>query len=355
MSALRKVAISEPAEWLEAFWAGEKPKQIPYTIYYNEFYRTKEDPFWQKLFDAGLRVTPAVMSFKAETKNVEYFNDTIKCDSRQLSRQIIRTPIGEITKTFYDGWEQEFWLKNAQDYRIMQYVVENTELTADYESYRQFERQFGPYGIAHVNLLRSPLQTILVDYVGLENFGIHLFELNDEMMSLYDALLKQFARRVEIVAEGPGRCVNIYENFTADTIGPKRFEQFHMPVYQKYIPMLHQAGKIVGAHYDGQLSVCADLIAKSSLDTIESLTPPPEGDMELDYARRVWKDKLFWSNINVGKYQLEPYKLKQEVIDSVAKASPDGRRLAFEISEQMPQNWKQSIPVVLEALGEIAQ
>ena len=353
MSVLKKVEMNEPAEWLEAFWAGEKPKQIPYTIYYNEFYRTKDDPCWQTLFDAGLRVTPAVMSYKAETKNVEYLNDTIKRDSRQLSRQIIRTPIGEITKTLYNGWEQEFWLKNAQDYRIMQYVVENTELTADYESYCQFEKQFGPYCIAHVNLLRTPLQTILVDYVGLENFGIHLFELQEEMMSLYDALLKQFAKRTEIVAAGPGRYVNIYENFTADTMGPKRFEQFHIPVYQKYIPMLQQSGKIVGTHFDGQLSMCSNLIANSPIDVIESLTPPPEGDMELVDARKAWPDKLFWSNINVGKYQLSRRELQQAVHDSVVQASPDGRRLAFEVSEHMPQNWKQSMPLVLETLGEL--
>jgi hypothetical protein len=353
MTTLKKVSLQEPVEWLEAFWAGQKPKQIPYTIYYGEFRHTKDDPYWHQLFEAGLRVTYAVSSFKSETKNVEYINDTINHDSRKISRQVMRTPVGEIAKTFFNGWEQEFWLKNAQDYRAMQYIVENTELTADYDSYRQLEQQVGPYGIVHVNLLRTPLQTILVDYVGLENFGVHLFELKEEMMSLYDALLKQFARRVEIVAGGPGRYVNIFENFTADTMGPKRFEQFHIPVYQKYIPMLQQSGKIVGTHFDGQLSLCSDLIANSPIDTIESLTPPPEGDMDLGEARKVWQDKLFWSNINVGKYQLEPQKLKQTVFDSVAKAAPDGRRLAFEVSEHIPQNWKESMPVVLEALSEL--
>ena len=36
----------------------------------------------------------------------------------------------------------------------------------------------------------------------------------------------------------------------------------------------------------------------------------------------------------------------------VSQAAPDGRRLAFEVSEHIPVNWRESLPVVLEALKE---
>ena len=39
---------------------------------------------------------------------------------------------------------------------------------------------------------RTPLQTILVDYAGLENFSFHLVEYADEMQELYEALLENF-------------------------------------------------------------------------------------------------------------------------------------------------------------------
>jgi len=100
--------------------------------------------------------------------------------------------------------------------------------------------------------------------------------------------------------------------------------------------MLQQAGKIVGTHYDGKLSSCRDLIANAPIDLIESLTPPPEGDMTLTECRTAWPDKLFWSNINVACYTLPRKELKAEVLGRVEEASPDGRRLAFEVSEQYP-------------------
>lgn len=68
----------------------------------------------------------------------------------------------------------------------------------------------------------------------------------------------------------------------------------------------------------------------------------------------VWRggkpDKLFWSNIRVGDYKLPPDKLAERVAAMVNAAAVNGRQLAFEVSEQWPANWKQSIPVVLNTL-----
>jgi hypothetical protein len=157
---------------------------------------------------------------------------------------------------------------------------------------------------------------------------------------------------VELTAAGPGRFVSVLENFTAESLGPKRYEEFLLPVYQECFPVLQNAGKIVGAHYDGQLASCKDLIAAAPIDLIESLTPPPEGDMTLTEARETWPDKLLWSNINVDCYYLPPQQLRDLVLNRVAEAAPDGRKLAFEVSEQYPDNWPESLPVVLDALKE---
>jgi hypothetical protein len=170
---------------------------------------------------------------------------------------------------------------------------------------------------------------------------------------LYEALLDQFRRIVEVVAEGPGRYVSNMENFTSDALGPRRYEEFLLPVYEECFPLLREAGKIVGSHYDGRTSHCREQIARAPIDLIESLTPPPEGDQTLAEAREAWPEKLFWSNINVGLYDLPPDELRDVVQQRVREAAPDGRRLAFEISEECPGNWRESVGVVLDTLGEI--
>ena len=340
-------------ERLEAFWSGEKPDRIPYTIYQNEWRHTKNDPAWLPLLEAGLGVTWQVPSVKMIRKNVEFKRETYTENGHTFTRGSLITPVGEIHTISEDGWTQKYWLETQADYQVMTYIAKNTRYEPDYEGFVHKELEIKPYGVALIAAGRTPLQTILVDYVGLENFAYHLYDFATELAELYDALLTGFRRQVELIAGGPGRFVSVLENFTAETMGPVRFAQYHLPVYKELFPVLQQSGKIVGTHYDGKLASCKDLIASAPIDLIESLTPPPEGDLTLDQCRAAWPEKLFWVNINVSNYDLPPQKLKELVAKLVSQGAPEGRRLAFEVSEQYPHNWKESMPVVLEALNEI--
>lgn len=351
---------TRPREWLEAFWAGERPEQIPLTMYWffpgDENQRTPE---WQDLFRQGLRLTMGFSAASQTTPGLEWRNHSWVENGQNMARQTMATPVGEIHTVYVNGWRQEYFLKTAEDYRVMTWVARHTQVAPAYptpaEAAKAFEKQqaeVADRAVLHASVWRTPLQRILVDLVGLENFSYHLADLESEMQELYDAILQGFAREVEIVAEGPGRYVSCLENFTAETMGPRRFAQFHLPLYRRYWPILQQAGKIVGTHYDGKLSSCKDLIAQAPTDLIESLTPPPEGDMTFGECRQAWPEKRFWGNINVSAYSLPPAELKAYVHRLIDEAAPDGRRLAFEVSEDLPVNWRQSLPVVLEALRE---
>jgi len=71
--------------------------------------------------------------------------------------------------------------------------------------------------------------------------------------------------------------------------------------------------------------------------------------MTYDRCRALWPDKVFWANLNLALYDLPRQPLRQAVLDRCQRA---GRRgLAFEISEDLPRNWKTAVPVILEALA----
>jgi hypothetical protein len=208
-------------------------------------------------------------------------------------------------------------------------------------------------GLTLVGIGRSPMQTILVDYAGLENFSYHLSDEFPEFFALAESLEAQLLERCRLTASGPGRYISLLENFTAESWGAARFRQYHLPVYAKLLPIFQMAGKRVFPHCDGQIACVAPMLASTGFAGIESLTEPPEGDMSLAQSRAALQDKVFWSNINVGVYSLPPDKLRQWVRERVQAAAPDGRGLVFEISEDLPSNWREAIPVVLETLKQL--
>jgi hypothetical protein len=340
-------------ERLEAFWSGERPDVIPFTIYQNEWRHTQHDPTWQLLYEKGLGVTWHLSSTREVwAEDIVQHEKTFIQNGKTLSKRTISTPVGKIYELYEDDWRQKHYLETKQDYVVMTYIVRHTQIVPAFREYMRKEQEISPYGVALAFIGRTPNQVILVDLVGLEKYAYHLFDLKAEITELYEALLNNFRKKVELVAEGPGKFVSVLENFTAETLGPHRFKELLLPVYEECFPILQQAGKIVGTHYDGQLASCKDLIAQVPIDLIESLTPPPEGDLTLAEARAAWPDKLIWSNINVTCYDLSPKELTTEVLRRVDEGAVNGCQLAFEVSEQYPYNWKESLPVVLDALEE---
>lgn len=340
-------------ERIEAFWAGERPDRIPYSIYWNEWRHTQDDPAWNAMFDKGLAITWHTTPFLEERNGVEVVEIEEIINGDTIKRQTLKTAVGEIYQTWKNGWHHEYFLKDENDYRVMAEIVRNTVLKPDYAAVTETINKLGPRGVPLLYIGRTPLQTMLVDFAGLEEFGVHLFEYEDEIEELYDALMVQFRQRVEIVAGSPGRYVANLENFTAESLGPMFYEKYLMPVYAECYPVLQNAGKVVGAHYDGRTACCKELIAKTPINVIESLTEPNEGDQLIGEARAAWPDKLFWCNIRVGDYELPPEKLRKKVISLVEAGAVDGRQFAFEVSEQYPANWKDSMPIVLDTLIDL--
>lgn len=331
--------------------SGEQPEHIPFAIYSRLM---TDDVEWQTLVDAGLRLIDWTDSTcQVLPEEIERFTQDEPWHGEAAQRTTLRTPVGEITQLSAHGWVQEYWLKSPTDYRVMEYIVRNTLIKTTPEKYQQDSQELGDRGINLIAAGRSPMQTILVDYAGLENFTYHLAEGFPELFSLAEALTDQLMENCRLIAAGPGDYVDLLENLTAESWGPKRFTHYHLPVYEKILPILHAGGKTVFTHMDGQLACLAELIAQTEIDGIESLTQPPEGDMTYAQARRAWADKLFLANINVSKYDLPPAALQQAVRQMAQDASPDGRLLVFEISEDLPQRWRQSIPVILDVLADL--
>ena len=231
---------------INAFWAGERPDQIPYTIYFWEWRNVQHDPAWQQMYQDGLGVTFHLTPFRLVTREVEVIETHHVERGMDIRRLTQRTPVGDITAEWENGWHRKYWLETPGDYTVMRYIVEHTEVVADIQRYKAECQALPPFGIPLLALGRTPLQTILVDYAGLENFSAHLYDFPDEVHALYTALLGNFQRQVDITAEAPGKFVSNLENFTAESLGPKRYQEFLLPVYEQYFPILHDAGKIVG-------------------------------------------------------------------------------------------------------------
>ncbi|NOX53867.1 MAG: hypothetical protein GXP27_05400 [Planctomycetes bacterium] len=354
-----------PRELVIAALEGHTPEKTPLTIYdwnmgaitIEELEAAMRQPSWRRLLDRGLSVRCHCPIIEAIEHGVEYEVKEVRKGGDVYRIETKTTPVGTIRKATRNGWHHEEWIKTSDDYKVQQWIVEHTELVPRYEAYERAEHVVGDQGVVIVTGAgnwqhRTPAMSINIDWAGTEQFCLDLAAGVAELFDLYQAARKLFLEEQRLIAAGPGRYVAWFENLTISMLGPDRYRELLASVYDEAVPIHVAANKRVMVHYDGALRCIADQIAAAPFHIIDSLTEPPEGDLTYDECRRLWPEKVFWANINVDLYYQPADKLRQAVI---AKRTRAGKQaFAFEVSEDLPTNWQTSIPVVLDALEDLA-
>ncbi len=327
---------------------GGTPDRTPFTFIHKWMGTDMHAPAWRRLMDQGIAVVYDVNSVRAIQHGVrDTYEESVR-DGSPCSCHTRHTPVGAIREVSAMGWKVEHFIKGPADYKVLQWIVEHTELVAAYDAQRQAEAEVGDLGVAPVVGSRTPMLGINVEWAGPEQFALDLAQETPELFELFYARRRLFLEETRLIAQGPCDFVKWIENLMASLLGPRRYRDWVVSVYRDAVPILEAAGKRVFVHYDGVLRVLRDEIAAAPVHGIESLTEPPEGDMRYDECRAAWPDKVFWANLNLGCYHLPPDRLRAEVRAKLARA---GRRgVVLGMSEDLPPNWQETLPIILEEL-----
>ena len=340
---------------------GDEPEQTALSIYdWNmgavtsaQLVETMARPEWRCLLDAGLLVTHHCEILELIEHGTVTTTEQVRDggDTLEITRKT--TPVGEVRKVTRNGWHAEDWIKTPGDYDTWRWIVENTEVVPRYERFAEASEAVGDSGVVVLTGIgnwthRTPAMKINVDLAGTEQFCMDVASEVEELHALYGALKKQFLDEQRLIAAGPGRYVKWLENLTIGMLGPTRYGELLLPVYRDGVPILEAGGKRVMVHYDGALDIIADQIASAPFHMVESLTEPPEGDMRYEDCRAAWPDKVLWANLNIGLYAEPEDVFRAAVADKLRRAGTGA--FAFEISEALPANWRERIPLFLDVL-----
>ncbi|MFI5358407.1 MAG: hypothetical protein ACHQ4G_13835 [Opitutales bacterium] len=339
---------------LEAALQG-RPVSHPVYAVYDGFLTSRPHVDWARLFALGLGQINHADVIRHEHPNLQVVETTAQVGGQ--TRRDVRwiTDRGELHEWYLDGWKQEHFIKTPEDYWIMRRAWEGVKITADATAFVASERAVGDNGvtlgnIAGMGLGRTPLMVLQVDWVGLARWSV---DLADELPAMLDLLefmnelkLEEFRQAVRT----PARQIKLWENLSIQTLGPSRFRQHLAPLYAKILAIVGAARKRLLVHYDGKLRVIADQVAQIDFDGIDSLTPPPEGDLTVAEARQQWPDKMLWCHPPLGWFHEDAPTLRL-LIQDMAKAAGPGR-FCLMISEEIPPEWERTVPLVLAALRE---
>jgi len=293
----------------------EKPEDdSPFNIYSH--------PSWRPLLDLTRETTDRIVMRRACLKGMspdplEPFADersftkdgsrftvrTIKAGGRTLRERTRRDPdINTI-------WVEEHLLKDLDDLKaFLELPLEPVAGSARTKSVLDAEEALGDSGIV---MLDTPDPLCL---------AAELFDMSDYLVvamsepTLFRRLLDRLApflySIVGIVSEAlPGRLWRIYgpEYATPPYLPPRLFREYVAAYDQAIIDAIHRHGGYARIHSHGKIKEVLEPLHDMTIDGLDPVEPPPQGDVELRFVRETYgREWVLFGNLEISDIENLP-------------------------------------------------
>ncbi len=216
-----------------------------------------------------------------------------------LVEQLIETPVGRQTARTQATESSPFprrikWeVASEEELRVATWREEHTDWAWDQGAFDQLQADTGDLGAPTMFMPRMNVQSLYLEKMGTEAGIYAIYEWLDAVEAYFRAVEACHDRLVEVINTSPIRIINFGENVHSGTLPPDLFLRYHLPACQRRCEKLHQAGKFVYAHWDGDCGPLLPYARETGLDGIEAITPRPQGDVTLEQVKEGLGDDMF--------------------------------------------------------------
>ena len=185
-------------------------------------------------------------------------------------------------------------VKRQEDYKILSYIVERMVIVPDYTAVENEIATVGDDGLS-VPLLspfgKTPFQSLVEHFVGTEQLVFDLMDYPGEVEALLAVMSARAEEAVRIAAASPAEAFITWEDSSTTNVSPALFRRYIFPQMKRWAEIVHDADKLLLHHACGHLKALLPIIAEEGVDAVESLSPPPTGNVEIWDAQAVLGQK----------------------------------------------------------------
>jgi hypothetical protein len=315
---------------------GGKPDRVGSSFLINPYYTNKQpgkpDPIaLLKELGADILDRDCPLPYARSYKNGVELREEYK---NGVTRITYETKAGTIYET-YNGrkawgdlpFKSSSFIKKIEDYKILQYVFENSVFTPNYSWFEERDKMIGDSGIVvpQITEFRTSLE-----YLCEDNLERTTYDLADypEIVNEFLSVLK--AKNIEmckIAAESPAEVFNIWEDSSTTLVSIAWFKEYILPEFREFTKIVNGAGKKLIHHACGHIKDLLPLIETEDVAAIESITPfctGNVGNVTMKECAAAWKDKfvmigglnpIFLINCTMPELNAEIEKIMDEVGD----------------------------------------
>ena len=229
-----------PEERVQAVLFRRGADQVPFTVYQGMVSQCRAE---RRLRNEGLCIVRLTRVYETGTPDVTEKVCRYRENGRLKERKDYSTPHGDLftVSKIVDmdapnqttSWYEQKLFKGPEDYGAIRFMIENRVHSPDYERFMRAQASMEGDVLLRSEIAYEPMQEILISIMDLRNFAFEWKKNRDEVLSLYQALVKDRNKIYPIVARSPAQFSNYGGNVAPEILGAERFEKYVLPDYAR--------------------------------------------------------------------------------------------------------------------------
>ncbi len=175
-------------------------------------------------------------------------------------------------------------VKTAHDFEILAYLASHIQILPDPAAVAQPIDALGQDGL-FVALIspfgKTPFQHMVEYWVGTAEMAYALADFPAQVEACLTVMSEKALEAVRISVDSPAQAFITWEDSSTTNVSPRLFERYIVPDLNRWGREVHRAGKLLLHHACGHVRALMKSIASEEIDSLESLSPPPTGNIEI--------------------------------------------------------------------------
>lgn len=319
----------------------------PFFAYYWEHLPAEIQQKGQFAYFQQIGADPLLRGFHHLTR-CTFENCEIERKSSGKEQYVIySTPVGKLVEKYVysENGNTTFLVDHpvatAEQFKTLQYMHEHMRIEPDPKPFEDDYRLYGndalllpTIGVHH----KTAFQSMVEHWVGTVNLAYALYDEPEVVEECLAVIQARDEEDLRIALQSPADGFIFWEDSSTTNISPDFFRKYTLPEINRWGDLIHQSGKLLVHHACGHLRNLLPLMARSNIDAVESISPPPTGNITLQQAAEILPEHIAL----IGG--LEPTRLLNGSVEEVCQDARalltdlDGRRFVLGNSDSCPPN-----------------
>lgn len=319
----------------------------PFLAYYWEALpeSVRAKGMYQYYLDMG--ADPLLRGFYPLFKLKRNHCDILESNSGSKRFVTYHTPVGSVTEEYTYSSSANSWfltghpIKEKEDFQILQYLTEHTQVLPDYDSFSEESHKMGDGGLILPTLgldHKTSFQSLVEHWSGTVDLTYALYDFPETVEECLAVMAEKDLETVRISLDSETDGFIFWEDSSTTNISPDFFRRYTAPIITQWGNLLHQNNKLLIHHACGLIKDIIPFMADTPIDAIESITPPPTGNISLAQASEMLPAHI--ALIGGIDPTMLAYKQTEEILDYVTELLQDmkNRRFILGNSDSCPPN-----------------